>query len=256
MATEPVPVSMPAAGPQASISPFGRIIGVFFSPKPTFEDIGRRPSWVAPFLVLFLTGIFLNVSLVNRVNWVEASKEQIAKSKWASSRIDSLDDAAREKAYRQAATQAKMVRYVRAAVGWPILLLFSSLVFFGAYRLIGGARVSYGQSFAIIAFAHLPMALREILGAIVTFLKDPSAIDPENYLASNPAAFLGSDTPAWQMVPLAFLDVFAIWTLVLVAVGFAAADPKKLPFGKSIGIAAGLEICLMVFFTMIAWIFS
>ena len=68
MATEPIPV--PVAAPQASISPVGRLFGVFFSPKATFEDIARKPSWVAPFVVLFLTGILLNVTLVNRVNWV------------------------------------------------------------------------------------------------------------------------------------------------------------------------------------------
>src|SRR5712691_3248497 len=42
MATTPAP----APEPQASISPFGRIIGVLFSPKSTFEDIARKPSWV------------------------------------------------------------------------------------------------------------------------------------------------------------------------------------------------------------------
>jgi hypothetical protein len=34
------------AQPQASISPIGRIAGVFFSPKATFEDIVRKPSWL------------------------------------------------------------------------------------------------------------------------------------------------------------------------------------------------------------------
>jgi hypothetical protein len=100
------------------------------------------------------------------------------------------------------------------------------------------------------------MALREILGAVVSLFKDPTAIDPENYLASNPAALLPSDTPAWQIVPLAFLDIFAIWALVLVAIGMTAADPKKLPFGKSLVLAISLHVALMLFFTMIAWAFS
>jgi Yip1 domain len=252
MATSPIPV----AEPQATISPFGRILGVFFSPKATFADTVKKPSWIAPFLVLFLTGLLLNGSLIRNVNWTEASKEQIAKSKWASSRIDQLDDAKKEQAYQQAASQAKIGRYIRAVVGWPLALLLSSLIYFGAYRLIGGARVTYGLSFTILTFASLPMALREILGAIVTFFKDPTAIDPENYLVSNLAALMGSDIPTWKTVPLAFLDIFGIWALVLVAIGFAAADPKKLPFGKSIGIAVGVNASLMLFFTMIAWVFS
>jgi len=252
MATTPAPV----AEPQAKISPLSRILGVLFSPQPTFEDIVRKPSWVAPVIVLMLTGILLNVALGVHTNWSEVSRQQIEKSKFAAAQIDKLPDAQKEQAYDRAAKQAKVIRYVRGVIGWPLLLLFATVIYFGAYRLIGGARVTFGLSFVLIAFAHLPIALKEILGTVVTMLRDPSAIDPENYLASNPAALLGPDTPAWQMVPLAFLDIFAIWALILMAVGFSAADPKKLPFGKSIGIVIGVNLCFLVFFTGLAWIFS
>jgi hypothetical protein len=252
MATTPVP----APAPQAAISPIGRIFGVLFSPKPTFEDIVRKPSWVPAVVLLVLTGLALNVTLAKRANWVEVSKEQIAKNKFAARAIDQLDDAKKEQAFQQGASRAKITRYVRGVIGWPLLLLFSSLIYFGAYRLIGGARVSYGLSFTICAFASLPMCLKEILGTIVAALKDPSLIDPENYLASNPAAFLGSDTPVWQTVLFGSLDLFALWVLVLTAIGFSAADPKKLPFGKSLGIAVGLMVCFVAFFTGLAWIFS
>jgi hypothetical protein len=252
MATSPVP----AAEPRPAISPLGRIVGVLFSPKATFEDIVRKPSWVPALVLLFLTGLLLNITLAHRANWVEVSKEQISKSKFAARSIDQLDDAKKEQAFQRAATQAKVSRYVRGVIGWPLLLLFSGLLNFGAYRLIGGARVSYGLAFTISSFASLPMGVREILGSIVSALKDPNAIDPDNYLASNPGALLGSDAPMWQMIPLISLDLFALWILVLVAIGFSAADPKKLPFGKSLGIAVGLQVCLVAFFTMIAWVFS
>jgi hypothetical protein len=252
MATTPVP----APAPQAAISPIGRIFGVLFSPKPTFEDIVRKPSWLPAVILLFLTGLALNITLANRTNWVEVSKEQIAKNKFAAKAIDQLDDAKKEQAFQRGATQAKVTSYVRGVIGWPLMLLFSGLIYFGAYRLIGGARVSYGLSFTICAFAYLPMGIREILGSIVSALKDPNAIDPNNYLASNPAAFLGSDAPTWQMIPLMSLDLFAVWILILIAIGFSAADPKKLPFGKSLGIAIALQVCVVAFFTGLAWIFS
>jgi hypothetical protein len=46
MATASMPA--PDAQSQPAISPIGRIVGVFFSPKATFEDIVRKPSWVLP----------------------------------------------------------------------------------------------------------------------------------------------------------------------------------------------------------------
>lgn len=252
MATVPSPVDQL----QAKISPFGRIIGMFFSPKPTFEDIVCKPGWLPPLIVLFLTGLILNLTLANHANWTEISKQQIAKSKWAAAQIDRLDDAKKEQAFERAAAQEKISRYVRAVIGWPLVLLVAAALYFGAYRLIGGARVSFGLAFVILAFANMPVALKEILGTVVTALRDPSAIDPDNYIASNPAALMSSDTPTWQIIPLAFLDIFAIWAIVLVAIGFSAADPKKLPFGKSLGIAIGVNLSLMLFFTMIAWVFS
>jgi hypothetical protein len=252
--TMPAPESQPQ--PQAAISPLGRIFGVFFSPKATFADIARRPSWIAPMAVLMLTGIVLNIALAVHTNWTQVSRDQIERSKFASRQFDKLDDAAKAQAFEQAAQRAKTMRYVRAVIGWPLLLLFATAVYFGAYRLIGGGRMTFGLSFVIVAFAHLPVALKEILGTVVTMLRDPSAIDPDNYLASNPAALMGSDTPIWQIVPLAFLDVFAIWAIILVAIGFAASDPKKLPLGKSMGIAFGVQAALILFFTMLAFAFS
>jgi hypothetical protein len=76
MATSPMPV----AEPQASVSPFGRIIGVFFSPKATFEDIARKPSWLLPVLISTILGIVSTVVLNQRVNWRDYIAQQIDKS--------------------------------------------------------------------------------------------------------------------------------------------------------------------------------
>jgi len=252
MATTPIP----APEAQATVSAFSRITGALLNPKPTFSDIAQRPSWVAPMVVLILISIGLSVALAQRTNLVEVSKEQIAKNKFASRQFDQLNDEQKARAYEQAATRSKVIRYVRGFIGWPLLLLLSSAVYLGAFKLFGGARTNFAAAFAITTFAHLPVGLKELIAIPVTFLKDPSAIDPENFLASNPAAILGNDLQAWQMVPLTFIDVFGIWALLLMAVGFSAADPKKLPFGKSLGIVFSVWFTFMAFFTMLAWVFS
>lgn len=252
MATTPTP----APEAQASLSPVARIIGVFFSPKPTFADIANRPSWIAPMLLLFVVYLGLNFALVKHADWVEVTKDQIAKSKFAARQIEQLPEDQRSRAMEQGAERAKIIRYCRGVIGWPLLLIVVSAIYFGAFKLIGGARTSFAAAFAVTTFAHLPMGLRELIAIPVTFLKDPASIDPENFLASNPAAIFGSDLPTWQMVPLAFLDVFGIWALILMAVGFSATDPKKLPLGKSLGITFAVSISFMLFFTMLAWIFS
>jgi len=249
-------VASPAPEEPATLGPLSRIVGVLFNPKPTFADIARRPNWVAPMILLFVVYLSLNFALVKRADWVEVTKDQIAKSKFAARQIEQLPEDQRARAIEQGAARAKVVRYVRGVIGWPLLILVSSAIYLGAFKLLGGARTNFAAAFAVTTFAHLPMGLRELIAIPVTFLKDPASIDPENFLASNPAAIFGSDLQAWQMVPLAFLDIFGIWALILMAVGFSATDPKKLPIGKSLGIVFGVFFTLMLFFTMLAWVLS
>lgn len=253
MATTTVGAPDPAPQ-QKSLGLFARIIGVFFSPKPTFEDIAKRPSWIGLMLLMTVISIGLSFALAQRADWVQVSKDQIAKSKMASRQIDQLPEDQKARAFEQAAQRSKIVREVRGFIGWPLLMLFTTAIYFGAYKLIGGVRTGFGTAFAISTFAHLPIAVRELLAIPVTFLKDPAAIDPENFLASNPAAIM--DVSGWQAVPLAFLDVFGIWCVILMAIGFSAADPKKNPIGKSFGIAITVWFSMLLFFTGLAWIFS
>jgi hypothetical protein len=207
-------------------------------------------------VVLLAISIGLSVTLARRADWVEVSRDQIAKSKFASRQIDQLSDDQKEHAYEQAAARGKMFRYIRGFVGWPLLLLISSGLYLGAIKLIGGVRTNFATAFAVTTFAHLPMGLRELIAIPVLFLKDPASIDPENFLASNPAAIFGSDLSTWMLVPLGALDVFGLWAIVLMGVGFSATDPKKLPVGKSLGIVFAVFCSIILFFTMLAWVFS
>lgn len=253
MATTTVGVPDPA--PEQPVNHFGRIIGVFFSPSQTFADIARRPSWIVPMAVMILISIGLSFTLARRADWVQVSKDQIAKSKMASRQIDQLPEDQKARAFEQAATRSKIVREVRGFIGWPLLLLITSGIYFGAFKLIGGIRTNFATAFTICTFAHLPVALRELLAIPVTFLKDPAAIDPENFLASNPAAMMG-DVSGWSVVPLTALDLFGIWCVILLAIGFSAADPKKVPLGKSFGIVLSVWFSILLFFTGLVWIFS
>ncbi len=250
-------IAVPPAAPepQPQMGAISRIVGVFFSPGVTFRDIALRPNWIAPMILLIVVWFGLCATLVKRANWVDYTKQQIEKNKFAASHIEALPEAQKEAAYEQGAQRSKVSQYVRGVIGWPLLILFSAAINFAAFRLIGGVRTNFGTAFAISTFAHLPMSLRELLAIPVTFLKDPQSIDPQNFLASNPAAFLGDSAPAWQLILFGSLDIFAIWAIILMAVGFSAADPKKAPIGKALGISLGTTFSFVLLFTMIAWIF-
>src|SRR5215472_4469338 len=252
MATTPTPMPEAQAQPQAAIGPLGRIVGVFFSPGATFRDIVAKPSWAVPMILMIVIWFGLCGALVKRVDWLAYNKQQIEKNKFVASRLENMTEDQKTAIYEQGVGRAKATQYVRGVIGWPLLILFSAAINFGAFKLIGGVRINFATAFAITTFAHLPMSVRELLAIPVTFLKDPQSIDPQNFLASNPAAFLGDNAPVWQLISLGSLDVFAIWAVALIAIGFSAADPKKAPLGKALGIAFGTYCSIILLFTMMA----
>jgi hypothetical protein len=249
----------PVASPEApaGMGSFARLVGVFLNPKATLTDIAQRPGWIVPVVVLTVIWLALNIVLVRRVNWVEVSKQQIEKNKFAARQIEQLTPEQRERAYERAAERGKVTRYVRGVIGWPLAIVILGGIYHGLFKLFGGARISsFKVSLSVLAYAYLPSGLRELIAIPVSLFKDPSAIDPENFLASNVAAFMGGDTPLWQLVPTAWLDVFGLWSLVLVAIGYSVIDPKKVSLGKSFAIVFGLSIALILVFTGLASLFS
>ena len=71
--------------PQAtgSDNSFGRIIGVLFSPKPTFESIVRRPTWVVPVVLGCVSfhrcgGDFQSAREAGPASYLKSSRQQFA----------------------------------------------------------------------------------------------------------------------------------------------------------------------------------
>ncbi len=248
MATAPVP----AAEPRAAISPIGRLVGVFFSPKATFEDIVRKPSWILPFVIMFVLGLVAAVSLNQRMNWREYVSQQIEKSPRASQ----LTPEQKQQQIEAGAKIAPISTYISVPLVAIVGLLVVTLVMWGAYNLLGGAITDYKTSLAIVSHAFVPSYIASLLFLLVVFLKPVGSLDLENPVATNVAAFLPEGAPKWLDVLCKNVDVFVIWYLLLIAIGFAATNPKKLKGGKSLTIAVSVMAVYLVLRVGIAFIFS
>lgn len=249
MATTPVP----APGAQATIGPIGRITGVLFSPKNTFEDIARKPSWVAPIVLLTVIGLCMNVLLAKKADWRSFSEEQLM----STSRGQQIPADHKDLAIDRQAKGSQFFCYIRGATGTLFLALLFALIYWGAYALIGGARLTFGKSFAVVAYSMMPGGIRELLGIPILILKDPSTLgNPYNFVGSNPGAYMSMSDPKWLSALASSLDVFLLWSLVLTAIGFHLMDPKKVNMSKSIGIVVSVYVFFTLLGTTVAWVFS
>lgn len=253
MATTPTPMPEAQTQPQAAISPFGRIFGILFSPGRTFADIAARPTWLAPLVFLTVINLALNVALVRKADWRSFAEEQIMNSP----RGQQIPADQKDLAVERGAKGNIYFCYVRGALGVSFLALILTLVYWGAYALLGGARLTFGKSFAVIIFAMMPDALKMLLGIPILLLKDPSTLgNPYNFIGSNPAAFMDPNGAKWLLALLTSLDIFVIWAVILTALGFHYMDPKKLSVSKSLGIVASVYVFFTLLGVTIAWVFS
>jgi hypothetical protein len=248
MATTPVP----APEAQASISAVGRVIGVFFSPGKTFEDIVRKPSWMLPLLLTTILSIGVSFAINQRINWREFMSQQIEKSPRAA-------QMSAEQKQQQIEGGAKFSPPFTYAIGVLVpglLVLFVGLAMWGAFSLIGGASTNFGTAFGITAHAFLTGLVSSPLLILTLFLKPFGTADLENPLASNVAALLPEESAKWIVALCKSIDLFSFWTLILLAIGFAAVNPKKLKGAKSFTIAFGVWAVFVVCRVAWAFIFS
>jgi hypothetical protein len=252
MASNPMPVPVSAEQPQAKISAVGRIVGVIFSPKATFEDIVRKPTWVLPLVVMVVLSALAAFGINQKVNWRQYMSDQIDKSPRAA-------QLSAEQKQQQIEIGAKYAPYSTYVFGIlvPVVGLFViTLIMWGAYNLFAGANVNFGTSLGIVAHAFVPTFISSLIFFLVLFLKPYGTLDLDNPIATNVAAFLPEDSAKWLQNFGKNLDIFVIWITLLIAVGFAAANPKKLKGAKPYSIAFGMLIFWIVLRVGIAFAFS
>lgn len=249
MTISPVPASTPEA--QGSVSAIGRIFGVLFSPKATFEDIVRKPTWVLPVALLGLLGLLVGAGLNQKMNWREFVSREMEKN----GRTSQLSEEQKERQIEAAAKIAAVSVYAGAPVAVALVLVVA-LLMLGAYNVMAGVNPGYKTALGIVSHAYVPLIIGNILFLIVLFLKPPGTLDLNNPVATNVAAFLPEDAPKWLEALGKNVDIFIAWILVLIAMGFAVANPKKLKGGSSYAIAFGTFAVYVILRVGIAFVLS
>ena len=227
--------AVPPQQAPASVSSFGRVFGVFFNPKPTFESIAQRPTWVLPILIVMAISLATVALIGQRVGWQSVIEKQIASSPRAQRQMEQMPADQREKMINTQVKFAAVVSYISVFVGTVLGMVIVAALFLAVFNLVSGTKVGFSTSLAIVAHSWMPFVLAGLLGILILFIKDPSTVDVQNLVASNPGALLAEGSPKWLVSLLTSLDLFTFWVLILQAVGYSATNPKKISFGKALG---------------------
>ncbi len=213
---------------------FSRLFSTLISPRHAFGEMAAeaRATWITPMLVLSLTAIFVVVVSGYFKTQAAMMGEVQLPPDWQYWSPDMQQN------YMQAqqATQGATFMYIIPLVGaltalWLGWVLVAALLHLGS-TLLGG-RGSMQGAFNIVAWGSLPFALRDVLRIVFMLIGGHAIVSPglSGFVAST--GFLSK--------LLTHVDLFWIWYVLLLVIGFAIAD--GLPRNKAL---AGVVVVLFL----------
>jgi hypothetical protein len=228
MAADPLPpLSASATTPEATpLSEAARIVNTFVAPSKTFTGLRRNASWWGPWLLISIISLLFVHSLDRQIGFDQIIKNEIAKS----SRADQFDKLAPEDQAKRIRFSSNLIRYL--SYGIPVMILFyfaiTSFVLWASFKFGAGADVSYKTAYAVVFYSALPGVIGSILGTISMFAGvNPEGFNVNNPVATNPAYFMDPTGNKFLYGMASALDVIAIWSIVLLGIGFSCNSKAK-----------------------------
>lgn len=201
--------------PAGSIGAAAAVWGALVAPGRTFPSFRERPRWLLPLVLLVVLAVALSLVLTPKLDMTEVMRETLEKS-------------GREVSENELAQQVEMAESfqwlgtISQVVLQPVFFLLIAAVFLACFRMLG-SEVDFRQSLAVTTHGFLPYAVATLLSIPVVLARDEVGMDEVrsgSFVKSNLAAFAGEETAAPLLALLGSLDLFSIWTLALLAIGY------------------------------------
>jgi hypothetical protein len=201
------------------LSEVARVVDTFVAPSKTFNDIRRSATWWLPFiLICIVTAVFAytvlhKIGLPTLVDSVVHSNASLG---------DRLANATPDQAAKIRSSIEMQFKFMYIA---PVFILIVALivagVFLGTANFIFGGKANYKQMLAVWFYGTLPLIFISLLTIITIFAGMQSdSFNIKNTVGTNVGYFLqGGDSPHWLSTLLSSVDVFAIWSAILLTIG-------------------------------------
>ena len=228
---------MPEVEPPRPKSFFTRLGGVYASPRETFKEIGQAPAVWVPLIVLLaislLAGFYLSRTLDLESMMATQLETAVQQGRITQEQMD-----------QQLLITSKLagVQLIAGAAIGSLLMVFAIAGYGKLFTIFAGAENKFKPLLSVTIFTLLAVTIiQSALTILVLQLKGPGDVGLANInsvVASSLGALLtsvlGADALPKFLLSLAnAVDVFAIWTIVLLAIGYSAVS-KRLKTGTAV----------------------
>lgn len=213
------------SSPESGGGFFQNLLDLYFAPREAFTRIVRAPRILVPLvvyavLVLGFTGIWMQ-----KMDPVEFMKVQIEES----GRVDNMSAEQRQGIIEQQAKMMPIFGWVVGPVVISVMLLAIAGFLLFVFRFFYAGEVGFKQAFAIVTWVFLAVGLVSTpVTLAVLSLKGDWNIDPNQAVQANLGLLLEKSSaakPLWAL--FTSIDLFVLWMVLLLAVGFGVASRKS-----------------------------
>jgi hypothetical protein len=225
-------LAMAPEAEQPSKSFMERVIGVFISPGETFADIARKPNFIAPMVVMVVLTVAGTELFLAKIGLEPIIRYAIEHS----SRTSNLSAEQIQQAVTMQVRIGTIFAHVLAVLGVPLGALIVALVGWIIVNNIFGGEIRFHTAFAIPLYADLVTVVSIVMGALLIFFGDPEHLisNPNSPTPTSLGFFLNPEQTSKALMSLASsFDIFTLWYIVLLGIGFSKASGKKASTGAT-----------------------
>ncbi len=221
------------------------LIQIFINPRATFETQKEDSAWLKPALIILATTIVSAIVIPFTMDLGGAIQIQIDQTvemmKNQGMPQETVDNVAEQMRKQLEDTQASPTMAVLSGIVTAILVFFVLSLLHALYFFIVGkilkTDIDYSDWLALAVWGRMPWAIGAVITILAALVMSPQ-VDPQAYnllafsnfisLPNIDRIFLGS--------LIKTLDLFVIWSIVIMTIGFACWTERSM--GVSVTIVA------------------
>jgi hypothetical protein len=218
----------------------GRLIGIIFSPGEIFADLNRKPRWLVPMLIAIVISVGFAYFFEWRVkpDWNDLVRVQTKKI------LERFNQPMPPEEEMQRAVEQQKAGFKFAEAFKHILKVFIASGIFVLGLILMSAQTTYRRILSVLFWSYTATLIVQTLVQILSLmvrdeesLKAVNPADPASYTASSLASLLPFEQSAGLRFFAAGIDVFSIWFLLMLVMGFVAiSGAKRFTNGKAVGL--------------------
>ncbi len=219
----------PSSTSQASASVWEDFLDIFYAPSKVFARRANGNFWIPLLLVTVLIAVlaYANRNIMRPVFETEFAKGAAAAMKANPQITQDMLNKMRD-------TSFAFAQYGTVVVIPIVILVMGFVTWLGAKFL--DAKITWNSALVIVSYATVPKVAQQIILSVQGLLMDPSKLTSLFSIEIGPGRFMDSASINPMLGAVVHrLDLFVLWSLVLIAIGVAvigkASKAKSWAFG-------------------------